>query len=372
MAREKKKRVELREVDEDVAPRVNVVRLENKETRQNPKDEAPVRLGPLVSHLAPSRLDVPNRDELELRTHQPGVEVLVDADKNLESQEAGWGEKSVQKQPVPWGWFALVGVAIMAAALWSLSQMRESKDQAGHIRVETESMIEHEELEEKQALELINRIESSLRTYFSARSADELVRSVRHPERVIPLIRKHGKTEALFQGKLKTIRDLQPMSFENRANFWLASVTLENDSYLDVLLEIDEAGNPLIDWETLVCHQPMPWDQFARERPAGQSFDFRVFVQRDTFYSHEFKDAKRWVCFRLNTLDGEETLYGYVSVANEDAEKLIELAKENAEKSTSLILRIGIPEGLASRRSVVIEKLVSPRWVYLDPPESTP
>lgn len=372
MAREKNKRVELREVDEDVAPQVDVVRLENRETQQNPKDEAPVRLGPFVSHLAPSRLDVPNRDEVELRTHQPGVEVLVDTDKNLESQESGWGEKSVQKQPVPWGWFALVGVAIVGAALWSLSQMRGSKDQAGLIRVETESMIEEEEQEEKQALELINRIESSLRVFFNARTVEELAHSVRHPERVIPLIRKHGKTEALFRGQLKMIRDLQPLTIENRANFWLASVTLENGSFSDVLLEIDEAGKALIDWETLVCHQPMPWDQFARERPAGQSLDFRVFVQRDTFYSHEFSDARRWVCFRLNALDSEETLYGYVSVANEDAEKIINLAQENAANGYSMILRLAIPEGLASRRSVVIEKLVCPRWVYLDPPEWMP
>ncbi len=372
MAREKKKRVELREVDEDVAPRVNVVRLQNTETQRNSRDEAPVRLGPIVSQLAPSRLDVPDRDEVELRTHQPGVEVLVDADKNLDSQEASWGVKSVQKQAVPWGWFALVGVAIVGAALWSLSQMRESKDHAGHIRVETESLIENEEREEKQAIELINRIESSLRAFFNARSADELVRSVRQPERVLPLIRKFGETETLFQGKLKTIRDLQPMAFENRANFWLASVTLENDIFADVLLEIDEAGNPLIDWETWVCDQPMPWDQFARERPAGQSLDFRVFVQRDTFYSHEFSDPKRWVCFRLNALGGEETLFGYVSVDNEDAEKIIKLAQGNAGKSSSLILRIAIPEGLASRRSVVIEKLVSTRWIYLDPPESMP
>jgi hypothetical protein len=90
------------------------------------------------------------------------------------------------------------------------------------------------------------------------------------------------------------------------------------------------------------------------------------------FFSHEFKNSDHWLCFRLTALDSEETLFGYMSVDNEDARKLLNLVEANAGGRTSLILRLGIPEGLQSRRGVVIEKVISPRWIHLDPPDSTP
>jgi hypothetical protein len=38
-------------------------------------------------------------------------------------------------------------------------------------------------------------------------------------------------------------------------------------------------------------------------------------------------------------------------------------------RKTNLILRLMVPEGLQSRRGVVIEKVMSPRWIYLEPPD---
>ena len=209
MAREEKKRVELREVDDEVAPIVEVVRLENRETASNPKDEIPVRLGPQTADRTPSRLDLPSRDEVELRTHQPGIEVLIDAENpNADLQEEGWGESTARRHPIPWGWFALIGLAIAGAVLWSLGHLRDSDETAGQIRVETESVLAKEEREEKQAHELINRIEDSLRHFFNATTVDALAASVRQPERVIPLMREHHENQPVFQSPVRTIRGM--------------------------------------------------------------------------------------------------------------------------------------------------------------------
>ena len=51
-------------------------------------------------------------------------------------------------------------------------------------------------------------------------------------------------------------------------------------------------------------------------------------------------------------------------------EAQVKLLNENQGHRTSMILRITVPEGLQSRRGVVIEKLMSPRWLYLRPPEA--
>lgn len=369
MAREPKKKLELRAVDENLETRVKVVRLQNRETKDNLRNETPVRLGPQVSHLAPSRLDVPNRDELELRTHQPGVEVLVDDEAlSPDMEEVGWGAQSSQKHPVPWGWFALVGLVLVGAAVWSLLQTHDSEVQAGQILVETESLLEKEKREEREAIQLIERISDSINIFFKASKPEDLASIIRHPRRVIPLIKKYSETNEIFQGKLQKIHDMQPYVFADRANFWLASVNLVGGEKKELVIEIDDSGIPLIDWETWVCNQPMPWDQFAKQRPTGQSLDFRVVVSRDTFYSHEFSNSKRWICFHLTAMDSEETLFGYISSDNEEARKLMDIVPESG--SSALILRLFVPEGLIARRSVVIEKLVNPLWVFVDPPES--
>jgi hypothetical protein len=139
-----------------------------------------------------------------------------------------------------------------------------------------------------------------------------------------------------------------------------------------LIIEIDPAGKPLIDWETLVCYQPMPWDRFASERPAGSSMDFRVYVERDTFFSHEFSDADQWLCFRLTALEAEESMFGYVRADSEEARTLLEALVKNGGGRASMILRLGIPERLQSRQGVVIEKVLSARWIYIDPPEAAP
>ena len=372
MAREEKKPVKLRAVDDEVAPVVKVVRLENQKTAQNTKEE-PVRLGRLTPNLEPSRLDVPSRDDLELRTHQPVIEVLIDSENfNLDHLEEGWGERSARKHPIPWGWFALIGLTISGAVVWALSHVREADVQADQIRVETESALAKEEREISEAHELVTRIEDSLRYFFNATTVDSLAKMVRQSERVNPLMLKYYMIHPVFRSPLSMVRVLQPLTLENRTNFWIASVVLANGQKHNLVIETEEDGNPLIDWETFVCDQPLPWDEFALERPAGTSLDFRVYVERDMFFSHEFADSDRWLCFRLTALESEETLFGYVAVDSEEAQALLNLLEANAGRKTSMILRLCIPEGLQSRRGVMIEKVISPRWMYLDPPGSPP
>ena len=372
MAREEKRAVELRPVDEEVVREPEVVRLVTPEMGDTGREEQPVRLGTSVpsSHPA-SRLELPKREEIEMRTHQPSIEALIDGEAATnEHPEQTWGEAAVSSHPVPWGWFALIGIAIIGAMVWSLGHLRESGEQAETIRSETISALERDQQEEAMALELINRIEQALTIYFNASTVDTLIRLVRQPERVAPLMRRYYAHQPVSSGPLRSVRMLQPLTLENRGNFWMAAVILTNRQTRNLVIEIDEQGEPRIDWETLVCYQPMPWDDYARERPPGSSFDFRVYVEPDNFHSHEFADSDKWLCFRLTALDSEETLFGYIQRDHPEAAKILELIELNGGRRTSLILRLLIPDGLQSRRGVVIEKMVSPRWLFVDPPGS--
>ncbi len=192
---------------------------------------------------------------------------------------------------------------------------------------------------------------------------------VRQPERVVPLMADYYADHRIIPQRIIRTEMLQPLTLGSRASFWMEAVELEALGRKNLALEVLPTGEIKVDWETLVCHQPMPWDIFAITRPEGSSLDFRVYVERDNFYSHEFNDPEVWDCFRMTALDSDETLFGYCRKASEASEKLAEAMASNKERRTPVILRLNIPAGLQSRRGVNIEQLLSPRWIYVEPPD---
>ncbi len=366
MARETKK-LELRPVDDTAEELDSVIRLGNSETQQRDK---PVRLV-LEAPVLSQRLDVPTRDAVESRTHQPGIEELIDrAGANPDLLEQAWAKNSFHRQNVPWGWFMLFGTLIAAAVIWSVNGVNKAEVQAKKIRVATETIIDRDAQEDQAAGDLIVRIDAATRKFFDTTDVRELARLVRHPERVTPLMHTYYGGKAVPAHAIRRTKILQPITLGSRGNFWMKTVELGNRQTRNLLIEILDSGEPRIDWETLVCYQPMKWDTFVSERPASTTLDFRVYAEHDTFFSHEFSDTDVWNCFRLTALDSEETLFGYAKKTEQASRDILEIMKLNKGKRASIILRVSIPEGLQSRRGVVIEKMLSPRWLYIDPPDS--
>jgi hypothetical protein len=252
--------------------------------------------------------------------------------------------------------------------VWSLVRLDEAGEVAETIREETESALVAEEREEAEASALVERIEAMLSAFFAATRVERWQGMIRQPERVMPMIREYHARQPQMPGAMRSLRALEAITLDRRGNFWMASVMLESGEPRSLLIEIAPDGRPLVDWETFVCHQPMPWDEFARKRPEEKPMDFRVYVEADNFYSHEFSDSNKWMSFRLTALDAEETLFGYLPKDHKDLPAILSYLQMNNGRKTSLILRLNVPHGLQSRRGVVIEKLMSPRWLYMDPP----
>lgn len=368
MAREEK-RIELKPVDDAPVEKSPVHRLESDETRQRAK---PVRLSPSPGEPKVSqRLDLPIREEIEMRTHQPGIEALIESDAgNPDLNEANWGKASVEQRHIPWGWFALIALGLIGAVFWSLSQVSESDKQAVQVREETATVLKNDAAEEREATQMIDRIESAVRRFFRAGSIDEMAPLVRQAERVRPLMEDFYARNPITRQENIVIHRLEPLTLDHRGNFWVATVEFENHQKRNLIIDVPQSGEPRIDWETLVCYQPMDWDKFATERPANTSLDFRVFVEQDNFFSHEFADSSQWVCFRLTALGSDDAVFGYTRTTDDLSRKILELRQQNQGRPCSLILRVNIPENLQSRSGVIIERIMSPRWLYIDAPDS--
>ncbi len=368
MAR-KEKRIELRTVDEDaVEIKTPVFRLKNDATEAR---EIFARLG-ATSDVSSERhrLEIPNPEDFEIRTHQPGIEAIVEVAVPVpEVLEEAWGTQATDPKRIAWGWFALVGSIIAAAIIWSLNQVKTADAKAEKLRTTTESVIGSDAQADQEAGNLIDRIDATTKAFFEASTITDLARYVRQPERVRPLMERYYAAAPLSANPRLNTKLLQPITIANRANLWVTAVELDDHKSHNLIIEIFPNGEPRIDWETFVCYQPMKWDTFATQRPTGTSYDFRLYVEPDNFFSHEFTDSKRWFCFRLTALDSDETLFGYAPIGGEICEQIAALLNQNHGRKTSVILRLSIPVGLQSRTGVIIEKLVSPRWIYLDPPE---
>lgn len=364
-----KKPIELRMVDEESRAKVDVVRLGD--------DEQPLRLIPenQDSRQAPAaRLEAPDFEAVDnRRSHEPGLEVLIDPEMaSLSAGEDEWDRSGVERGPVAWGWFVLVGLLLAGAVTWSVTRVQQAETAVKEEHAQAVATVNAAAESERQATELFERMERVVRAYCLAGSIKEMLPLVRHPARVGPLMENYYAQESMRALGFRRVQTFQGARLEDKSNFWVFTVTVGDGKSKQLVLEQEASGNLLVDWETAVIYQPMKWDRYALERPKGSTLDFRVYVDEDHFFSHEFADSNLWVSFRLRAANSEETLFGYAAKDSEVATTLLALVKQGELQKFSAILRLRLPEGLLSRRGVIIEKVINARWIYVNSPDADP
>lgn len=369
MAREEK-RVILRTVDETApAESDGVIRLDAAPVEEG---EIPVILTPHgKERTADLRLAVPVGGDYEVRTHEPGLESIVPVtEDSADRLEAQWSDTTRKPRAVPWGWFVLLTCAIIALVSWSLKLVKSGEKVIHKTQTETLGTAVAEQVKEKQAENLIAHIEETIRHAFAAESPAEFAKFIRHADRVEPLMRDYYTRHSYHPQPVKQILQLQPVTLHLNGNFWIASILFQDRSEAKVILETSDAHAPRIDWETFVCYQPVPWDQWVTAPEKNTPRDFRVWLREDTYYTHEFADSKVWACFHLETQGSEKPLWGYIQRNSLYFPVIRQLLANNDGAPVAAILRLNVPSGLQAPNAAVIDSLRSVQWIYLVPPEN--
>jgi hypothetical protein len=321
---------------------------------------------------APARLESEVRENFEGRSLEPGVEAILEQPAMTENVEQAWGGGDGRLVGVPYGWFVLIALALAGGGLWSVLSMRSGEIQLKIDHGEVRQIVAKDEEEIQSATLLVEEVERVVKGYLKAGSVEELLPFVRHPERVRPMIEEVWAAEPRRPLKFLRMYSFEPATLSTRP-FWVVRSEVEEGEPQNVIVEQTPEGGVKVDWETHVCWQPIPWSRFVSERPVGEALDFRLAVVPDTHYSHEFSDAGRWRCYRLTAKGSEEHVFGYVLAGSEAAVELDRLTRSSPGGKATMILRLRRPEGSASPRGVVIEKLVAPRWLLLDEaPQDSP
>lgn len=371
--------VKLRPVDEESTGAPPVVRLVNTTTEPAPGRDKPVRLGAAAENPGTRHvLELPDKDEVELRTHQPGVEALYEAAPEAPPNPhagapatqapAGPTPDAPRPLPLPWGLFGLGALAVGALVFFVLKPDRRDDEASAPAPAERAGETDVTPRTGEDEARRLERIESTLNGFFAADSVEEMARLVRHRARVLPLMRAWYHDRPVYTGGLKFVRNLQMLPHGGRGDFWWAAVTLENGAHHEVVLQVMNDGTALVDWETLVRHQPMPWREFVERRPADAAMDFRVRVE-------PLAAAGDAAAFRLSVPGDDAVLTGHAPRGS-DIERALETALADPGGSggntpprrANLILRLRFADDATAAGPVLIEKVVNQGWIFIESP----
>jgi hypothetical protein len=328
-------------------------------------DNAPPRVG--VKMMPAARLEAASRAEMKIRSSEPDVGSLIEVPEVRFEDE--WETPNPSKR-LPWGWLVLIAGVFAAGIIWSLKEVGSAEERNVSLEINAKSVLEREIEEDLIAEQTIRTIEEAARNFYDSRSIEELLRYARHPERVKPLMEDYYARHPLKPSRVEELRSLDPVTIDLSANFWVVSSIIESEGANQLLVEAIKPGEAKVDWETYVCYQPMEWDEFATARPGGYSGDFRVYVERDHFYTHEFSDSDKYMSFRLTVRDSEEFLFGYVLKTRTFAKRIEELIRASNGDPAPMLLRLHVPENAQSKRGVLVEELVASRWLLIDSSEA--
>ena len=173
----------MRQVDEEADTNHRFVRL-GKDSVEEIEELPPVRVGERIS---PDLLLNPSgKEDLRARSIEPDVGSLIE--REVQVMEESWATEAATGQTFAWGWVALVAGVFAAAILWSLTNLNKAGEESEVLDRATQSIIEKEKQEEIDAETQVSTIEGAVRHFFDSRSVEEMLRYVRHPERVRPLM----------------------------------------------------------------------------------------------------------------------------------------------------------------------------------------
>lgn len=312
------------------------------------------------------RLEAKDRSELKFRTHEPKLEELVD-----QSEVTLEDEWSVQAQPprIHKGLWISIGMILVLGVAWLVFEIMQLKKPEVAVQVDPVNLKELEKQAERDAIQTVATIQDVVRRFYRAETVEEMLKHVRHAERVGPMMLDHYTRNPLQASEVVSVVDMNPLMIGTHAGFRVVLTKMSNGVDGKLVVEVMSPVDAKVDWETHVCAQPMDWERFVKDRPAGYRGDFRVYAEREDFYNYEFADSTKYQAFKLTTLHSYEVIYGYAPRDGQAFRVIDQLLVQNNDQKVPVLLRLHLQDGLQSKSGVLIEDIIAPRWLLVDSPE---
>ncbi len=307
------------------------------------------------------KLEAASKAQLRTRSKEPEMEELLD--HTAANFEDDWSQ--TKPRATPWGWMIVLALILGAGILWSVVKVRKAEPQRAVIMEEAAELIEDEEQVTSYATTVVENLEESVRSFHEADRIEDLLRYVRHPERVEPLIRETYRESPPIGRKVTEFRGFDTIELQGRSNFWVVSSLLNNEEVEAVVVEIMEDQTARVDWETATRYQPMEWSKFVRDKPRGFVGEFRIFLEEPSLPTEAFEGRDNYFAVKLTDYEKSMDTYGYVKMGTEEMRKINDMLRFSGGAAYPAILRLGTSE-VTGQTEVL--KVVQAQWLYVTDP----
>lgn len=286
-----------------------------------------------------------------------GIDVLLNQPQMEQKDlESSWSQKS-SRIPDRAIWLGAV-IVVMIAVLIFLN-LQSNKPSENQLQASAESMIENNDA----------RIHATLwqtvSNYLQSDRIESMLPLIRNAEPTRKRLEKYYASQPFSPQQCLSLEKVKPFFYKER-QLWHVVAKIDQKTAVALMLEEIPDGRYLVDWESHVDYQPMPWEQYILEQP-HETMAFRVTAESSNFYAHEFSDESRWVSYQLRQKNSEHMVHGY---APRDSELHKQMDKAVSEGPRRIILRLQTSKEFAARRGVVIKGMVSDSIYRIEPPTS--
>lgn len=302
----------------------------------------------------------------KIKSQDPDVSEIMPDEEPAVDQEENWGHK---KSAVPHGWLIISALILIGVAIWSVRSVLDAQSQNKVENQIKKNVLVDLQQEDKEVKQTLLQMEQCVTGYLTARTPDALLRFVRQPERVKPLIKHHYQSRSLSPSVFQKFDQIRSIGIENHS-FVFTNTRLIDGSSRKLLLEQLDDGAFKVDWESDVCYLPVDWKTWIETRPT-EPVNMRVYISPDHFYAYEFRDENQYQCFKLTTRDSDGHLFAFTtkdSKAHFDILRILERSEEPSQAASEpMTLRLRFPKNSESKHCVVIDSVVAPRWTLIQP-----
>ena len=204
-------------------------------------------------------------------------------------------------------------------------------------------------------------VDTVTKNFMEAKTVEEMLRWVRQPEQVTPKVEKWLAGETYKAPGMGGMRGEYRYGMEKGREVIVVPVSTGDFEKRELNLVRESAGLR-VDWESWVAWSEMSLEQFRKEKPQEPQA-FRVVVTESDYFNFHFKSEVDWSCYRLDSLDGEQSVFGYAPRATEMNSRLGVLLPAKSRKEMLLKLKFP-PDARADNQAEIVE-LVSESWVDL-------
>ena len=295
--------------------------------------------------------------------------------------EDQWIQDESNSATVSWvKWFILLGILLaMSAGIWAFINLSGEEADRGEKAQEIKEIALVSVQSDIDDAQNIANVSACVKNYLEATSIEERAKYCRNQESTLRKMTKSYGNELIFDiyhfegiSKSSEIRmeDKEITIVSANISSQSGGTGVENKPK-SLLLEKQEDGTYLVDWDTAVVYQPADWNAFIADRNT-EAHVFRLEARERINYGpylYEFSDDNIYQAYRISIRgNAEKYLIGYTKKGSEVDEIMKSLTLVKGNKNTGsrmtvpMMLKLVFPKGAQSDQCVEILEVVSDSW----------